>query len=110
MPRTARFSVVRMAPLGSGPFDLAQCSFLLDADRREMKLPRETRQGDHGPNGIFGCKDEAAKSPLETTLVDRDQKLPRPLAQMPAQTAYLNLARNCPVRIDWIVGAPGLEP
>ena len=33
----------------------------------------------------------------------RDQKDPKPLTQIPAQTAYLNLTEKHPVRQDWVV-------
>jgi hypothetical protein len=50
------------------------------------------------------------KSPPETTYARRDQKDPKPVAQIPAQTAYLNLTGKHPVRGDWVVGLTGIEP
>jgi hypothetical protein len=38
------------------------------------------------------------------------KKAPRPGAKIPAQTAYLNLMGNYPVRNGWMVGTTGIEP
>jgi hypothetical protein len=43
------------------------------------------------------------KSPPETTDVPRDQKGPEPIAEIPAQTAYLSLMGKYAVRQDWVV-------
>ena len=45
----------------------------------------------------------------ETTDVPRDQKGPEPIAEIPAQTAYLSLRGKYAVRQDWVVGTTG-EP
>src|SRR5215475_3996875 len=50
------------------------------------------------------------KSPQETTYARRDQKDRKPVAQIPAQTAYLNLTGKYTVRKDWMVGTTGIEP
>jgi hypothetical protein len=34
----------------------------------------------------------------------------KPLAQIPAQLAYLNLTEKYPVQGDWMVGTTGIEP
>ena len=43
------------------------------------------------------------KSLPETTDVPRDQKGPKPRAEIPAQTAYLSLMGKYAVRQDWVV-------
>jgi hypothetical protein len=48
-------------------------------------------------------RQEPPNSTPVTTYACRDQKNPKPAAQIPAQTAYLNLADKYPVRRDWVV-------
>jgi hypothetical protein len=43
------------------------------------------------------------KSPPETTVARRDPKGPEPIAEIPAQAAYLNLTEKYAVRRDWMV-------
>ena len=50
------------------------------------------------------------KSLPETTNSRRDDKGPEPIAEIPLQTAYLNLTEKHPVRQDWVVGTTGIEP
>jgi hypothetical protein len=51
------------------------------------------------------------RSPPETTDTRRDQKVPKPKAEIAAQTAYLNLTRKYPVSRDWmVVQAVSCEP
>jgi len=58
-----------------------------------------------GPSGteFLDAETGPPKSPPETTDARRDQKDPKPVAQTPAQTAYLNLTGNYPVRRDCLV-------
>ena len=49
------------------------------------------------------------KSLPETTDARRDQNGPEPMAEIPAQTAYLNLFGNYLVRKDWMVGLEWTE-
>jgi hypothetical protein len=53
--------------------------------------------------GFLDAETGPPKSPPETTYARRDQKDPKPIAQIPAETAYLNLTGNYPVRRDWMV-------
>jgi hypothetical protein len=48
-------------------------------------------------------------SPSETPNARGDQKGPEPIAEIPAQTAYLDPTRNYPVREDWMVGLEWTE-
>ena len=52
--------------------------------------------------GFLDAETGAPKAPPETTDARRDQKEPEPVAQIPAQTAYLNLTGNYP-------GSEGLD-
>src|SRR6185369_9999277 len=54
-------------------------------------------------NEFLDAETGPPKSPPETTDARRDQKDPKPVAQTPAQTAYLNLTGNYPVRRDCLV-------
>ncbi len=52
--------------------------------------------------GFLDAETGPPKSPPETTGARRDQKKPKPIAQIPAQTAYLNSTGNYP-------GSEGLD-
>jgi hypothetical protein len=54
--------------------------------------------------GFLDAETGPPKSTPETTYTRRDQKDPKPGAQTPAQTAYLNLSEKYPVQKDWVVG------
>jgi len=53
--------------------------------------------------GVLDAETGPQNSRPETKVARRDQKDPKPVAQIPAQTAYLNLAGKYPVRRDWVV-------
>jgi hypothetical protein len=59
--------------------------------------------------GFLDAETKALKSPPETTWARRDQKGPKPAAQIAPQTAYLNLADKYPVRSDWVVETVDIE-
>jgi hypothetical protein len=60
--------------------------------------------------GFLDAETVAAESPPKTRDARRDQKGPEPMAEIPVQTACLNLTGNYPVWEDWMVGATGIEP
>ena len=57
----------------------------------------------NGQTTEFLDAETGPKSPPETTDVPRDQKGPEPIAEIPAQTAYLSLMGKYAVRQDWVV-------
>jgi hypothetical protein len=60
-------------------------------------------------NGIFGCGDGATEIAARDNIRPQRQKNPKPVAQIPAQTAYLNLRGKYPVRRDWVVETVDIE-
>jgi hypothetical protein len=75
----------------------------------QIKIKAATEPSPPG-TGFLAAETGPPKSPPETTDFPRDQKGPEPMAEIPAQTAYLDLVENYRVWKDWMVGAPGLEP
>ena len=59
--------------------------------------------------GFLDAETGPSKSAPETTDVPRDQKGPEPIAEIPAQTAYLSLMGKYAVRQDWVVGTTGAK-
>ena len=54
--------------------------------------------------GFLDAETGPSISPPETTYARRDQRDLDPLAQIPAQTAYLSSMGKYPVRGDWVRG------
>ena len=54
-------------------------------------------------NGIFGCRDRAAKITTRDGENPKRQERVRPVAEIPAKTAYLDSTRKTLVRKDWVV-------
>jgi hypothetical protein len=70
--------------------------------RRCIHRPRPGAPCEPCPPGteFLDAETGPSKSPPETTHARRDQKDPKPLTQIPAQTAYLNSIGKYPVRRD----------
>ena len=69
----------------------------VDSSRMSAAQPRTPG------TGFLDAETEPPKSPLETTDARRDRKTVKPVAEIAAQTAYLNLKGNYPVQKDWLV-------
>jgi hypothetical protein len=64
-----------------------------------LHVPARRRHAETGP----------PKSTPKTTYARRDQKDPKPAAQISAQTAHLNSTEKYPVRWDWVVETVDIE-
>jgi hypothetical protein len=67
------------------------------------KTPYACRPNLVARNGIFGCGDRAAKITARDGQYPQRQKRPLPMAEIPAQTAYLDPTWKSAVRKDWVV-------